>query len=154
MRPPRGSIRAPGSDNQHWPWVGALFVIGAAAMAGLPPLPGFIGKAVILAGAGLPPWSAWTAWVYGSVLTAGALTLIAYALMGSRLFWKRDAARVHPHRLPAIGLAAALLVLTILAAPVQRYTDQAAAEMKRPGIMMDNVLGKLPRQAAKPGAAK
>jgi len=43
-------------------------------------------------------------------------------------------------------LAIALASLTMFAAPVQRYTDQAAAELKRPQIMIGNVLGKIPQQ--------
>ena len=145
------------AGGSRWAWTGALFLIGAAAMAGLPPFAGFIGKATILAAS--TSHHAQT-WVWTAVLLAGLLSILAYARMGSRLFWKRDAALVDGvSRLPTAVLAIALVGLTIFAAPLQRYTDQAAAELKRPQIMIGNVLGKVPQQKsvaplAAPGANK
>ncbi len=134
------------SNNSHWAWTGALYLIGAAAMAGVPPFAGFIGKAVILMGA---MQQAWAAWILTSILTASLLTMIAYARMGSRLFWKRDAASTATYRLPTISLAMMVFAMTIFAAPIQRFTDQTAIEMTRPQIMIDHVLGKLPQQPPK-----
>ncbi len=130
--------------GRRWAWTGALFLIGAAVMAGLPPFSGFIGKATILVAS---TSHAAQTWVWTVVLLAGLLSILAYARMGSRLFWKRDAALVDGvSLLPTAVLAIALVGLTVFAAPLQRYTDQAAAELKRPQIMIGNVLGKLPQQ--------
>ena len=132
--------------SRRWAWSGVLFVIGAMAMVGLPPFFGFIGKATILAGAAT---HAAQAWVWSAILLTGVLSLLAYARMGSRLFWKRDAAVVSgTSHWPAGVLGAALVSLTLFAAPVQRFTDQAALELMRPQIMIGNVLGKLPQQKA------
>lgn len=130
--------------GRRWALTGALFLIGAAVMAGLPPFSGFIGKATILAAS---TSHAAQAWVWTAVLLASLLSILAYARMGSRLFWKRDAALVDGGSLlPTAVLAIALAGLTVFAAPLQRYTDQAAAELKRPQIMIGNVLGKIPQQ--------
>lgn len=131
--------------SRTWAWVGGLFLVGAAALAGLPPFSGFIGKVTILAGATTHPAQSW---LWSSVLVAGMFSILAYARMGSRMFWKRDAAMLaNSHFAATVLLGAGLIGLTIFAAPVQRYTDQAAAELKRPQIMINNVLGKLPIQA-------
>lgn len=149
-----GAARTTGaaSKNNAWPVIATLFFVGAAAAAGLPPFSGFIGKTIVLVGA---TQHAWMTWVFYTVLMAGLLTIIAFARMGSRLFWKRDAVVAPVYLLPASLLAAALVALTLLAAPIQRFTDQAAIEMKRPQIMTGNVLGKLPLQPDKTtGVAK
>ncbi|MDZ4812259.1 MAG: monovalent cation/H+ antiporter subunit D [Pseudomonadota bacterium] len=141
------------ASGRRWASTGALFLIGGAVMAGLPPFSGFIGKATILAASTSHPAQVW---VWTAVLLAGLLSILAYARMGSRLFWKRDAALVEGASLLPTGvLAIALVGLTVFAAPLQRFTDQAAAELKRPQIMIGNVLGKLPQQklaAPVPGA--
>jgi multicomponent K+:H+ antiporter subunit D len=130
--------------GKAWAWTGALFFLGAVALAGLPPLAGFIGKAIVLSGSVNHPWQAWL-WV--AILVGGLLSMLAYARMGSRLFWKRDAASFQPaYLVPSIVLAAGLVGLTLFAAPIQRYTDQAAVELRRPQTMISNVLGKLPIQ--------
>jgi len=132
------------SGSRRWAWTGAFFLIGAAVMAGLPPFSGFIGKATILAASTSHPAQTW---LWTVVLLAALLSILAYARMGSRLFWKRDAALAPGSSfVPAGVLAIALASLTMFAAPVQRYTDQAAAELKRPQIMIGNVLGKIPQQ--------
>lgn len=130
--------------SKAWAWTGALFFIGAAALAGLPPFAGFIGKATILAGSVNQMWQVW---LWFTILGAGLVSMLAYARMGSRLFWKRDAAGLSPaYLVPAIAFAAVLICLTVFAAPIQRYTDQAAVELRRPQAMISNVLGKLPIQ--------
>jgi multicomponent K+:H+ antiporter subunit D len=130
--------------SKAWAWTGALFFIGAAALAGLPPFAGFIGKATILVGSVNQMWQVW---LWFTILGAGLVSMLAYARMGSRLFWKRDAAGLSPaYLVPAIAFAAVLICLTVFAAPIQRYTDQAAVELRRPKAMISNVLGKLPIQ--------
>ncbi len=137
-RPTEGAA----NSNRNWAWVGTLFVIGAVTATGLPPLSGFIGKAVILAGAAQHMWPMW---LMSMVLVAGLLNVIAYARLGSRLFWKRDAAiDGATHVVPTALLALAIAGLTIFAAPIQRFTDRAAIELRTPSIMRDNVLGKRP----------
>jgi hypothetical protein len=63
----------------------ALFFAGAIAMAGMPPLSGFLGKLLVLDALrepGVIGW-AWTAILVGSLLT-----IVGFARAGSVLFWK------------------------------------------------------------------
>ncbi|NJR71943.1 MAG: hypothetical protein HC782_02125 [Gammaproteobacteria bacterium] len=118
-------------------------------MTSLPPLSGFIGKAVILAGAAQHLWPTYLTSV---ILVAGFIMLIAYVNMGSRLLLKRDAssfANVEANYLPIGFAVASILCLTIFAAPIQRFTDQAAIELRQPQNMQSNVLGKRPKDAIK-----
>jgi len=69
--------------------LGGLFLLGAMAMIGLPPLSGFVGKIVILdsvrgTSEGMLVWAV--------ILGASLLLLTGYARAGSTLFWKTDSA--------------------------------------------------------------
>ena len=133
--------RAPvtAQTSSDWGSVGALFFIAAAVAAGLPPFSGFIGKAVVLAGATEHPWRGW---IFAAVLMTGLFFIIAFARMGSRLLWKRDASiSAEGFALPASVLAGLLIALSIFAAPVQRYTDTAANELRQHAMLRSNVLG-------------
>jgi multicomponent K+:H+ antiporter subunit D len=114
--------------------LGLMLLLGAASAAGLPPLPGFIGKVMLLeAAAG----HAWQAAVWAVVLGVGFLTLIGLARAGSILFWHVDprAQAVPAGSSPRLVLATAALLaatvaLTVFAAPIQRYTDAAARQLQ------------------------
>lgn len=113
--------------------LGLMLLLAAASTAGLPPLPGFIGKLMLLQAASGHPWAAavWTV-----VLVVGFLTLIGLARAGSILFW-----HVRPDvpggasgaSAPLLGATLALLAMSVLmsafAAPIQRYTAAAAAQL-------------------------
>jgi multicomponent K+:H+ antiporter subunit D len=114
--------------------LGLMLLLAAASTAGLPPLPGFIGKLMILEAAS---GHAWHAAVWSVVLVVGFLTLVGLARAGSILFWHvRD-------DLPACGtsgaspklvaatfsLLAASVALSVLAAPIQRYTEATALQL-------------------------
>jgi multicomponent K+:H+ antiporter subunit D len=129
--------------KKRWAWIGAFFLIGAVTTAGLPPFSGFIGKAVVLAGA---TQHVWLAWITSIVLLSGLLSIIAFARLGSQLFWKGDISTFTPQSMTSVvttsTLAVAILALTIFAAPIQRYTDQAAIELRQPQSTIANVLRK------------
>jgi multicomponent K+:H+ antiporter subunit D len=132
----RDDAQTAAAPGRSWPLVGTLFLLAVVSATGLPPLPGFIGKATILAGtfniAGF-------AWLWASVLLAALITLIAYARMGSRLFWKRDTTiALGSHTLPA------LVAMTLAAAPVQRFTYRAALDLLKPQLMISAVMGAKP----------
>ena len=120
--------------------LGGLFLLGAVSIAGLPPLPGFIGKALLLqAAAGHPAAAA----VWAVLLLMGLGALMALARAGSVLFWQAQepsapatpVTPVPPAPQPAGGLAAVLLLaaagaaLSVAAAPAQRYTRAAAEQL-------------------------
>ncbi|MEN3951950.1 monovalent cation/H+ antiporter subunit D [Iodidimonas sp. SYSU 1G8] len=116
--------------------LGALFFLGAIAMAGLPPLSGFIGKLLILDSARDPGTAPW---IWAAILIASLVTTIGFARAGSRLFWKSTAedgtieAAPQPRPALMIGIAAlplALLVgLTVAAGPVSDYLAATAADL-------------------------
>ena len=116
--------------------LGLMLLLAAASSAGLPPLPGFIGKLMLLqaaqrarrGGGGL-----------GGGAAVGFLTLLGLARAGSILFW--NVRRDLPARRPAPARADAgdrsrcwrlSVAMSVFAAPLQRYTDAAAAQLLRP----------------------
>lgn len=114
--------------------LGLMTLLGAASAAGLPPLPGFLGKLMVLQSAAATPAHAW---VWAVVLSAGFLTLIGLARAGTILFW-----HVLPTNAPAtyaggsrrltsatLGLLGLSLVLAASASPLKRYTDAAAQQL-------------------------
>lgn len=124
--------------------LGVMMLFGAASAAGLPPLPGFIGKLMILeSSSGLPA----QVWVWVVVLVVGFLTIIGLARAGVVLFWhvepdddSHDAGR-SPRML---GAAASLMVLTVLmavmASPIKRYTDATAQQLADKAFYAQTIL--------------
>jgi multicomponent K+:H+ antiporter subunit D len=128
-----GAKLAPAQAVAQPALLGTLLLLGAASVAGLPPLPGFIGKLMLLEAA-LPHGAA--AWVWTVVLAAGFLTLVGLARAGSILFWNvrggapAAAAGASPPLLLATGaLLAGSIAMAAFAAPLKRYTDAAALQL-------------------------
>jgi len=112
--------------------LGVLFFAGAVAIAGLPPLSGFLTKAMLLeAGMGSP----WTLWLWAVVLGSGLLNLVSLSRAGSALFWRTgDAPPAGGRgRLAEVGPAAALIggaaLLVALARPLGAYTAATADQL-------------------------
>jgi multicomponent K+:H+ antiporter subunit D len=63
----------------------ALFLAGAIAMAGMPPLSGFLAKLLVLDALRAPGQMGW-AWT--AVLLGSLLTIVGFARAGSTVFWK------------------------------------------------------------------
>lgn len=129
--------------------LGLMTLLGAASVAGLPPLPGFLGKLMILQSATGTPAQAW---VWSVVLIAGFLTLIGLARAGAILFWnvlppehKATRAGGSSRRMlsATLGLLSLSLVLAAAASPLKRYTDAAAAQLADRNAYADAVLGPL-----------
>jgi multicomponent K+:H+ antiporter subunit D len=126
----------------------ALFFGGAIAMAGMPPLSGFLGKLLVLDALRAPGLMAW-GWT--AILAGSLLTIIGFARAGSALFWKSTATAPAPVMAPdqldgapatapapaagAAEIAPAMMALTVLAAlavfagPVSAYLDATAAQL-------------------------
>ncbi len=136
--------------------LGLMTLLGAASVAGLPPLPGFLGKVMILQSAAPTPAHAWV-WVV--VLGAGFLTLVGLARAGGILFWNvlpSDGSSGQPAgsgaswRLTSatLGLLALSLVLAAAASPLKRYTDATAAQLSDRAAYAEAVLGAVGGAAA------
>ena len=114
--------------------LGLMTLLGAASAAGLPPLPGFLGKLMILESAAATPAHAW---VWTVLLVVSFLTLIGLARAGSILFWSVLPASNLSVRsgtssrlvLATLSLLALSLLLAVAASPLKRYTDAAAAQL-------------------------
>ena len=124
--------------------LGLMLLLAAASTAGLPPLPGFIGKLMLLEASSSHPWAV-AVWVV--VLIVGFFALIGLARAGSILFWavrsdmppgksvSRPAMIV-----PTLSLLAMSVLLSVLAAPMQRYTAAAALQLVDRGAYARAVL--------------
>jgi multicomponent K+:H+ antiporter subunit D len=127
--------------------LGVLFLIAAMAIAGMPPLSGFLAKASVLLATATAPAAAW---IWAIVLGGSALGLIALARAGSRLFWKttpRSAAAVPVGAsfLHAFAVTILLAPLVALAAFAELAWAEAAAtadQIAHPARYRDAVLGR------------
>ncbi|WP_462322801.1 monovalent cation/H+ antiporter subunit D [Halochromatium sp.] len=135
----QGSRLQPAQQPPAAAWLGALFLLGALAIAGLPPLSGFIGKALILDAvqsasgdtSGLhPDWTLnWTA-----ILGSSLLVVIGLSRAGMALFWQgKPSASVADGRGAYAPAAAVLLaaspLLMLLAAPIADYSQTLALQL-------------------------
>jgi len=114
-------------------WLAVLFFAGAIAVAGMPPLSGAIGKALLLAAAeGME-----RAWLWPILLLSGLAAIIALSRAGSTLFWRStgeaDGQRLaHRQWFGVAWLMAAAPLLVVLAGPLVNYTDATAAQLASP----------------------
>jgi len=114
--------------------LGGMLLLAAASSAGLPPLPGFLGKLMLLEASST---HAWQAAVWTVVLTVGFLSLLGLARAGNVLFWHvRDDLPPSSHSgaslklvTAALSLLAAAVAMSVFAAPLIRYTDAAARQL-------------------------
>lgn len=134
----------PGPAIQRAPLVGSLFFAVAVAVAGLPPLSGFLAKFMLLRAA-LDTSSA--GWVLTVVLATGLLGVIVLARSGSLLFYRTHSpqgALPTPSAaalVPVAGLLALIVGLTVAAGPVSEYATATAAQLVSPQRYVDAVLG-------------
>ncbi|MFV0333273.1 MAG: proton-conducting transporter membrane subunit, partial [Tropicimonas sp.] len=145
------TIRAPGG------LVAVLYFIAAIAVAGMPPLSGFIGKLMVLDASRALPGAAL---IWATILTTSLLIIIGFAYRGSRYFWKPlDPDFANPDNLDADGnpvaahpirplaitatcLPIALLVLLSLGAgPVMQFMSDTAAQLLDTAGYIEAVLG-------------
>ena len=132
--------RGTASDNivtapkmRHRTFLSVLFLIGAVAAAGLPPLSGFFGKLLILQS--VEP-GVEMAWLWGVLLVGSFLTLIAYSRAGSIVFWRNvDGHLETPEPMNnrvsiSTGILTCLtMLIVVLAGPVSDYTRATAEQL-------------------------
>ncbi len=128
-----------------YPFLGAGFFIGAIALAGLPPLSGFIGKFGLVQ-ALLADGGALNAWAVAAAMVSSFLLLYAGLSIWRNFFWGESDA-VHRVSLPrgmsiATGSAVSLIVvLTVLSGPVYNATERVAAQLSNTSEYITAVLG-------------
>lgn len=126
----------------------ALFFVATIAMAGLPPLSGFIGKLLIL-DAGFASGSA--VWIWAIVLGSSLISVVGFARAGSILFWKAKSVTPDEDADPAMvpsclsyaavgGLIALLVAHTVFAGPATAYTDVISKQLFAPDAYVETVL--------------
>ncbi|MGL6109242.1 MAG: monovalent cation/H+ antiporter subunit D, partial [Rubrivivax sp.] len=144
--------------------LGLLFVLFGVSAAGMPPLGGFMGKAMLLQAAGSGPWAGA---VVATMLAASLLMMVAFARSGSLLFWApgpaaaANAGTPSPpagldaalpgharHALALILLAGLIAACAVFAGPLSRYTEAAARQLFASEAYRQAVLGTLPVPAA------
>jgi multicomponent K+:H+ antiporter subunit D len=113
--------------------IAALFMAAAIAMAGMPPLSGFIGKLLIL-----DAFRAQAPLVWSVILVTSFLMILGFARAGSLIFWKPAADSTEPAKPEPLAFAAtfallaALAALTIFAAPVTDWLTATAETLHAP----------------------
>jgi multicomponent K+:H+ antiporter subunit D len=134
--------------------IGGLFFLAAIAMAGLPPLSGYIGKLMILDATRAAPE---IGWIWTLLLGTSLIVIVAFSRAGSLLFWKSEASgdvvagaprsRSAPV-LAAASLLAGTALLTVFAGPVTRHLEATARQLLDRTVYVDAVLGSRPTEAA------
>jgi len=125
--------------------LGTLFVVAAATAAGMPPFAGFLGKLLILQSVPEALADGW--WVWAVILGTSLMLIISLSRAGSLLFWNvgpalPDARPASAGEIAPLGvLLACSLTLAVCAAPVSRYVDAAAAQLRTPATYISAVLG-------------
>lgn len=127
--------------------LGLMMIFGAASAAGLPPLPGFLGKLMVLESAsGLPA----QAWVWTVVLVVGFFSIVGLARAGVVVFWHVQPAQdenqgASGSSLKLLSAVWVIMLMTVamavLASPIKRYTDAAAAQLADQALYVRAVLG-------------
>ncbi len=149
LRGATGDLLRSAAPMAHATPLGLAFVLAAMAVAGLPPLSGFVGKLLLLGATyGQPHF----AWYWAGVLASGLVATIALARAGSRIFWKARAGSAVPQATRIVGaealalvaLAAALVALAVDARTVERYARATAVQLGQPAAYVLAVLGARP----------
>lgn len=133
--------------------LGGLFFVVAVAIAGLPPLSGFLGKFMLLKAALASPL---LPWVWGVVLATGLAGMIALARSGSLLFYRTHpahdavppAATTYTALAPMAGLLLLLISMVIWAGPLSDYATATATQLLAPQQYIDAVLETAPEARA------
>jgi multicomponent K+:H+ antiporter subunit D len=157
-----GDILRPGAFDGARNRLGVAFLICAVAVAGMPPLAGFMGKAMLLQAAGSTVWGGW---VVAVVLASSLLLMVALARSGSVLFWSpapsvqgamalatgsaSDALPTALSHRCALGLLlAAVLACSAAAGPLSRYSAATAGQLFERQAYLQAVLQAEPAPAA------
>jgi multicomponent K+:H+ antiporter subunit D len=132
--------------------LGGGFILVAALLAGLPPLPSFLAKFTVIDALvrGDGQAGSWT--MIALMFVSGFTALITMTRAGIDLLWKpadRPPIRINIIEAAPIGLLlGACVALTVWAGPMMDFMQRTAQELDRPSLYVESVLG--PASAAKP----
>ncbi|MDP3860776.1 MAG: monovalent cation/H+ antiporter subunit D [Phaeovulum sp.] len=143
VRGQRGSLSlAPRPRFASHGLLAAVFFVVAIGVAGMPPLPGFLGKLMILDAVRAVPggWAIWASILVGSLMAVAGL-----ARAGAAVFWETTpeeaAAPSQPLALAGVaGLLTVLVGLSLAAGPVSAWLNAAAASLYAPAPYIAAVL--------------
>lgn len=125
-----------------------LFFVAAIAMAGLPPLSGFLGKLLLLNAAAPAPLMPW---IWTIVLIASLISVVGFSRAGSTLFWKaenlaHEPDTERPPRPAALsyvavgGLIGLLACYTVFSGQVHGYMQAVSGQLFAPDDYLRTVL--------------
>jgi multicomponent K+:H+ antiporter subunit D len=126
--------------------VSALYFAAAVAMAGLPPLAGFVGKLLIL-DAFRTHELVWLIW--SLILVTSLMLIVGFTRAGSAVFWQTSTSPVKERPIEAnssltfvavFGLIGAIILVTVLARPVSDFLGDTARQIHDPAMYINSVL--------------
>ncbi|MBA3955230.1 MAG: Na+/H+ antiporter subunit D [Acidimicrobiia bacterium] len=145
-----GLLRRLGGIARRAPLVGALFLLPALSLAGLPPFSGFVAKlALVQAGLDTEAWL-----IVGVSLAVSALTLFSMTKIWAGAFWGAPEGQAHPEASDArqrgprlmVGATAALVIaslgIAVAAGPIYELSERAAGELLAPAAYIEAVLAR------------
>jgi len=110
--------------------LGGLFLLGAVAVIGMPPLSGLVGKLLILVAAGESPWMVW---IWSGLLGSSLLLLLGLSRGGILLFWRGTPTTTTPpgaaRLTPALLLLAGSPLLVLFGGSITGYTNATARQL-------------------------
>ncbi|PWE31221.1 monovalent cation/H+ antiporter subunit D [Maritimibacter sp. 55A14] len=152
-----GDLQEPAPPMAQQGLLAALFFGAAIAVAGMPPLSGFVGKLLVL-DAVRETTHVWVIW--STILVTSLVAMLGFAQAGSVVFWKtapepedtpvlEDAAAEavtapQPPVLPVVatfGLLFTVVALSVLAGPVTGYLEATADQLYAPEGYIMAVIG-------------
>ena len=134
----------------------ALFFAAAIAMAGMPPLSGFLGKLLVMDALRAPGM---IGWAWSAILIGSLMTILGFARAGSTLFWKSTAMEApapdpdspaQGTRATALQVAPSMVALFTLAGlaafagPVSAYLEDTSAQLFDRAGYIEAVLAPIP----------
>lgn len=142
-----GLLRRLGGMARRFPLVGALFLLPALSLAGLPPFSGFLAKlALVQAGLAIDAWL-----IVAVSLIVSALTLFSMTKIWGGVFWGApdepvplSAGRLRAPPLMVVAtatLVAVSLGIALAAGPAYDLSRRAAGDLMAPAVYVEAVLG-------------
>ncbi len=125
------------------PLIALLFFIPALSLAGIPPLPGFFGKFLLIKGG----FEAQDYFITALAILVGFFTLFSMIKIWNEVYWKKQPENVEPGTIGKGPIAATILMtigviaLGLLAGPVSAIALEAANQIVSPELYINAVLG-------------